>query len=72
MDFAVALKMTGLVAFCITLVVIGYLMYEKDEVISMILIIVGMAMGIALVISEINFKTRRHEVPWQFEKYKGE
>ena len=59
----------GLVA---VIIYIGYLFYEKNQIISIILVVIGLIVAIYVIASETEFKRKRHEAPWLFDKYKGE
>jgi len=64
------IKLFGLAGLAAFLIYSGYLFYEKNNVISSFLLIISLA--IYIVVSEIEFKRKRHEAPWLFEMYKGE
>lgn len=51
---------------------LGYLFYDKDTRLSGVLILIGIVLGVAVIWSEINFKQKRHDAPWLFDKYRGE
>jgi flagellar motor component MotA len=59
----------GLVA---VIIYVGYLFYEKNQAISVILIAVGLIVAIYVIVSETEFKRRRHKAPWLFDEYRGE
>jgi flagellar motor component MotA len=59
----------GLVA---VIIYVGLLFYEKNQAMSVILIVVGLIVAIYVIVSETEFKRRRHEAPWLFDEYKGE
>jgi len=50
----------------------GYNLYEKNQILSIILLLIFIVLAGYVIISEINFKRIRHKGPWNFEKYKGE
>jgi len=72
MEVITAIKLVGTFGLVGLIIYVGYLFYEKNQIISIILLVVGLILAIFLLYSEIKFKRQRHEAPWLFDKYKGE
>jgi hypothetical protein len=66
------IKLVGLVGLAAFILYLGYLFYEKNLLISIILLLLGGILSTVIIGYEISFKTKRHEAPWLFEEYKGE
>ena len=60
--------LAGLSGIVISLIICGYLFYEKNQVISIFLLLVGVILAIVFVVSEVLFKKKRHDAPWLFER----
>lgn len=56
----------SLFGLCFSVLYIGYLFYDKNEAISVLLLLMGSALTIIVIVSEIQFKKRRHQAPWLF------
>lgn len=67
-----AIRLVGIFGLVGLIIYVAYLFYEKNQTISVILLISGLILAIYLIASEIEFKRKRHDAPWQYEKYKGE
>ena len=65
------IKLVGLAGLAGLIICIGYLFYDKQPVISVILLAVGVVLAVYLFVMEVSFKKKRHDAPWLFEKYKG-
>jgi hypothetical protein len=72
MSWESTIKVTGLGAISISMIFFAYLFYDKNDFITFILFVVGIGLGIYIVVSELEFKRKRHKAPWLFDKYKGE
>ena len=72
MSIVGAIKLTGLAALSGFFIYMGYLFYDKNLVASNILLICGIIMGLVIVFAELSFKNKRHQAPWQFNRYKGD
>lgn len=66
------IRLVGSYGLAGSIIWIGYLFWDKNVVVSIILLIIGICLAISIIVSEIYFKKRRHEAPWQFEEYKGD
>jgi hypothetical protein len=66
MPFDINIRLVGVVGAIGVLLVIGYLLYDKNEVLSILLLIAGVALVFIFVISEILFKAQRHDAPWLY------
>jgi hypothetical protein len=64
--FVAEIKLVGQYAVIIALPYIGYLFYNSNILISVILIETGLCLAIAIVIDEISFKNRRNQAPWNY------
>lgn len=45
----------------VSLIYIGYLLYDKNQNISILLMLIGMVLGIHIIISDSNIKKEKHE-----------
>ena len=63
------IQLVGTYGLCGTLLLVGYLLYDKNSTLGVILILTGLILSIYVVVSEIEFKRKRHEAPWLFEKW---
>ncbi len=66
------IKLVGLAGLSGLMLYLAYLFYEKNVMISVLLLFLGSGLSIYLFVSEIEFKRKRHEAPWNFDNYKGE
>jgi len=51
---------------------LGYLLYDKNQFLGIVLILLSMGLTIYVITQEIEFKRKRHYAPWNFEVYRGE
>lgn len=58
----------GLSAFIIG---VGYLFWEKNTLLSSILILFGLISAGVIIQKEIEFKKKRHRAPWLYEGWRG-
>jgi len=72
MEILAIIRLAGAFGIIGVIIYVGYLFYEKNQIVSVILLVVGLALAIFVVIMETEFKRRRHEAPWLFDEYKGE
>jgi len=63
------IQLVGTYGLCGTLLLVGYLLYDKNSTLGVILILAGLILSIYVVVSEIEFKRKRHEAPWLFERW---
>lgn len=66
------ITLMGLTGLAGLIIYVGYLFYDKNSVISAVLLTVGVLLAVSIIVSEIWFKKQRHEDPWRYERYKGE
>jgi hypothetical protein len=66
------IRLAGLFGLPAVILYIGYLFYDKNELISISLIVIGVILTVYIIYSEIGFKRKRHEKPLLFKEYKGE
>jgi len=66
------IRLAGLTGLAGLIIYVGYLFYDKNIILSAILLTVGVLLATAIIVSEIWFKKRRHDAPWQYDYYKGE
>lgn len=60
------IRLVGLSGLASFMLYVAYLFYEKQPIISVSLVIVGVVLAIAITISEIYFKWKRHVAPWHY------
>lgn len=51
---------------------LAYLFYDKNTIVSYILLIISIIAMFIVIGYELSFKKKRHDAPWLFENYKGE
>ena len=66
------IKLIGLTGLAGFFIYIAYLFYDKNISISILLLVVGISLAIYLFYNEIEFKWKRHDEPWNFERYRGD
>jgi len=66
------IKLVGLAGMACFILYMAYLFYDKNILISIALLILGICLSIYITVSEIEFKRQRHKAPWLYERYKGE
>jgi len=54
------------------LVYMGFMFWDKNVFVALGLVVFGAALAGKVVLSELEFKKKRHEAPWLFEVYKGD
>ena len=60
------------IALPLGLIYMGYLFYEKNILLSILLSIIGLILTCIVIGYELKFKEIRHRKPHDFEEYKGE
>jgi hypothetical protein len=66
MAFDINVMLVGVVGGLAVLLIIGYLLYDKNPVLSGLFLMIGLLLVVAFVISEIYFKKQRHDAPWNY------
>ena len=66
MAFDINIRLVGVVGAIAVLLIIGYLIYDKNQALSILILIVGLILVTAFVIAEIYFKKQRHDAPWNY------
>lgn len=63
------IQLVGTYGLCGILLLVGYRIYDKNPAFGVILILAGLILSIYAIVSEIEFKRKRHEAPWLFERW---
>jgi len=66
------IKLAGRFRIPIFIMYIAYLFYDKQQILSIVLFVVGVGLSIYIIFNEIEFKKKRHDAPWLFGAYRGE
>ncbi len=66
MAFDISIWLVGVVGALAVLLIIGYLLYDKNPALSGFILMIGLILVVAFVISEIYFKKQRHDDPWRY------
>lgn len=66
------IKLAGVFGVVAIMFYVGYLFYDKNQVVSIILVVIALILAVYVIVSEEEFKRKRHEAPWNYEGYKGE
>lgn len=66
------IKLVGVFGIVAIMFYVGYLFYDKNQAVSIILVVVALILAVYVIVSEEEFKRKRHNEPWNFDKYKGE
>jgi hypothetical protein len=66
MTFDINVRLVGVVGALAILLIVGYLVYDKNQALSILILIVGLILVSAFVISEIYFKKQRQDAPWNY------
>ncbi len=66
MSFQISIVTVGAVSVIGILLIIGYLMYDKNPFLSGLFLLIGLLLAIIFVAYEIYFKKQRHDAPWQY------
>jgi purine-cytosine permease-like protein len=66
------IKLVGVFGIVAIMFYFGYLFYDKNQAVSIILIVAALILAVYVIVSEEEFKRKRHNAPWNFDKYKGE
>ena len=61
------LRLVGIYGLTAVIIIIGFLMWDKNEVVSRVLLVVGVLLSIAIVISTLFFRHEEIEI----KKYKA-
>jgi len=61
-----SIRIVGTVSAIAILLIIGYLLYDKNPVLSGFFLLIGLLLVVIFVLSEIYFKKQRHDAPWQY------
>ncbi len=67
MSLNVSIKTAGIVGAIAVILIVGYLLYDKNPLLSALILFIGLALVVAFVISEIYFKKQRHDAPWLYQ-----
>ena len=66
MSVQMSIRTVGTVSAIAVLLVIGYLLYDKNQFLSGVFLTVGLLLVVIYVAFEIYFKKQRHDAPWQY------
>jgi hypothetical protein len=66
------IKLVGQYGLTGLLLIIGYLFYDKNQAVSIIVLAIGIILTLSITSYEIAFKQKRHSAAWLFDNYKGE
>jgi uncharacterized membrane protein YuzA (DUF378 family) len=67
MPFNINVRIAGIVGLIAVVLLVSWLFYDKNQVLSVVFAITGLALAISFVTSEIYFKKQRHDAPWNYE-----
>jgi FtsH-binding integral membrane protein len=67
MAFDINIRLVGIVSAIGVLLFVGYLLYDKNQILSILFLLVGLILIIAFVISEIYFKKQMYDAPWNYK-----
>jgi len=63
MAFDITIRLVGVVGGLAVLLIVGYFLYDKSQILSILFLIVGLILIVAFVISEIYFKKQKQDAP---------
>jgi hypothetical protein len=66
MSFHMSIRTVGAVSAIAVLLIVGYLLYDKNAVFSALFLLFGLVLVVLFVLSEIYFKKQRHDAPWNY------
>jgi uncharacterized paraquat-inducible protein A len=61
-----SIRTVGAVSAIAVLLIVGYLLYDKNVVLSVLFLLIGLLFVVLFVLSEIYFKKQRHAAPWNY------